>query len=48
MKAFVGVAVALFLVGCGVDGAPKRPEADSPVAIKVTGTAEVGVSGGSN
>ena len=48
MKPFVIAAVAVFLAGCGVDGAPTRPESDSPVAITVTGTAEVGVSGGSN
>ena len=38
----VGFAVLLFLMGCGVDGAP---EPKGGAGIEVSGTAKIGVSG---
>lgn len=48
MRALGLLAAGLWLAACGVDGAPSRPEGDAPVSVTVTGTAEVGVTGGSN
>jgi len=35
------------LAACGVDGEPERPEPRPASAISVSGTAEIGISGGS-
>ncbi|WP_323768660.1 argininosuccinate lyase [Marinovum sp.] len=42
------LAVLAVLAGCGVDGAPERPEAEAPLQVEISGTAEVGIAGGSN
>ena len=50
MRALALIAVAA-LTACGVDGAPERPEKGEPAGpfnVSVTGTAEVGITGGSN
>ena len=44
----VALAAFVLLAACGVDGEPERPEARTPVNLSVTGTAEVGLSGGSS
>ncbi len=41
------LAALALLAGCGVDGAPERPESNPPVGVTISGTAEVGISGGS-
>lgn len=43
----IGLTALALLAGCGVDGAPERPEADTPLRLEMTGTAEVGITGGS-
>lgn len=47
---FLAICAALsVLAGCGVDGAPTRPEKKqgTPFGITLTGTAEIGITGGS-
>ena len=41
--ALLGVA---FLAACGVDGAPTRPEPRPAVGLTISGTAEIGITGG--
>lgn len=47
MRVLVLIGALAALAACGVDGAPERPKDDGPVSISVTGTASVGVTGGS-
>ena len=39
--------VAALLAGCGVDGAPTRPEQRPAAGVSLSGTAEIGITGGS-
>jgi hypothetical protein len=51
-RAPVLLALGLLLAGCGVDGAPERPDPESGVpggllgglSVAVTGTAEAGIA----
>jgi hypothetical protein len=44
----VATTLALaFLVSCGADGEPERPEPRPASGVAVTGTVEIGVAGGS-
>ena len=40
--------LVLLLAACGVDGPPRKPEpkAPQPTGLTISGTVEVGVSGG--
>ncbi|MBU2959719.1 argininosuccinate lyase [Citreicella sp. C3M06] len=48
MKSLATLALALLIAGCGADGEPVAPKAksDSAIQLSVSGTAEMGVSGG--
>lgn len=46
-RALLATALLGFLTACGVDGPPERPEPRPTPGITVTGTAEIGVTGGS-
>ena len=45
-KTVVGMLlVAGLLAGCGVDGAPEKPEPKVKTGVTISGTVEVGVAG---
>lgn len=45
IAALVGLGL---LAACGVDGPPTRPEKkETPLGLSITGTAEIGITGGS-
>ncbi|EIE52515.1 argininosuccinate lyase [Salipiger aestuarii] len=48
MKTLVALGLVCLIAGCGADGPPVPPEpkSDSGVSMTLSGTAEVGVSGG--
>jgi predicted small lipoprotein YifL len=46
-RGLFAVALLGFLAACGVDGPPERPEPRPAPGITVTGSAEIGVTGGS-
>ncbi|TNF22172.1 MAG: argininosuccinate lyase [Rhodobacteraceae bacterium] len=48
MRLLTMLAALTALAACGVDGAPERPKEKSTSGITITGTAEVGITGGSN
>ena len=41
--AVILTAAALTLAGCGVDGAPTRPEPQPGIGVTVSGSAEIGL-----
>ena len=44
----VGLALAIGLSGCGVDGPPVRPEPEpAKTTVGLSGTVKVGIAGGS-
>ena len=46
-RLFVTIAALALLASCGADGEPERPEPRPAQGVAVTGTVEIGVSGGS-
>lgn len=48
MKTLIALGLVCLIAGCGADGAPipPKPKSDSAVTMTLSGTAEVGVSGG--
>lgn len=47
MKRIAGaLAAALTLAACGADGAPERPGDPAAPGLSVSGTVEIGISGG--
>lgn len=49
MRILAIFAVLAGLAGCGADGAPTRPEEkrSGPFSLQISGTAEIGIVGGS-
>ncbi len=43
---YLALILVFALVACGADGPPQRPDAPEP-GINVSGTLEIGVTGGS-
>ncbi len=41
------LAFLALLAGCGVDGRPTPPSEEPAIGVTVSGTAEIGVTGGS-
>ena len=53
-KAALALCALAFLAGCGVDGAPVRPDPvqveasrSSGISVGISGTASIGIKGGS-
>ncbi|WP_416914656.1 MAG: argininosuccinate lyase [Roseicyclus sp.] len=46
-RVLLATALLGWLAACGVDGPPERPEPRPSAGITVTGTAQIGVTGGS-
>ena len=46
-RVLLATALLGWLAACGVDGPPERPEPRPGAGITVTGSAEIGVTGGS-
>lgn len=44
-KALISLMIAGFLAGCGVDGAPIKPEPKAKTGLTFSGQVSVGVSG---
>ena len=42
-----GLVMTALLAACGVDGVPSHPDPTPQAGLTVTGTAEIGVTGGS-
>ncbi len=46
-RIIAALAFLALLAGCGVDGSPTPPPAEPAIGLTLSGTAEIGVTGGS-
>ncbi len=46
-RIITALAFLALLAGCGVDGRPTPPAAEPTIGVTLSGTAEIGVTGGS-